>query len=200
MDDEERVRLEVAGITYSQVQPGAYALVLSQVDGDYRIPIIVGIAEAQAIAVKLEGIIPPRPMPHDLFVSMAHAFGIQLEEVFISNFDDGVFMSELRFANGQTEVVLDSRTSDAIALALRTNAPIYTTRVILEKTGFVMKGKETAAKGESDIDADDENDIYSRMSVERLEELMQSYVEREEYEMAAEVKKAIEKKRTEETK
>ena len=192
MDDEERVRLEVAGITYSQVQPGAYALVLSQVDGDYRIPIIVGIAEAQAIAVKLEGIIPPRPM--------AHAFGIQLEEVFISNFDDGVFMSELRFANGQTEVVLDSRTSDAIALALRTNAPIYTTRVILEKTGFVMKGKGTAAKGESDIDADDENDIYSRMSVERLEELMQSYVEREEYEMAAEVKKAIEKKRTEETK
>lgn len=200
MDDEERVRLEVAGITYSQVQPGAYALVLSQVDGDYRIPIIVGIAEAQAIAVKLEGIIPPRPMPHDLFVSMAHAFGIQLEEVFISNFDDGVFMSELRFANGQTEVVLDSRTSDAIALALRTNSPIYTTRVILEKTGFVMKGKGTAAKGESDIDADDENDIYSRMSVERLEELMQSYVEREEYEMAAEVKKAIEKKRTEETK
>ena len=200
MDDEERVRLEVAGITYSQVQPGAYALVLSQVDGDYRIPIIVGIAEAQAIAVKLEGIIPPRPMPHDLFVSMAHAFGIQLEEVFISNFDDGVFMSELRFANGQTEVVLDSRTSDAIALALRTNAPIYTTRVILEKTGFVMKGKGTAAKGESSIDADDENDIYSRMSVERLEELMQSYVEREEYEMAAEVKKAIEKKRTEETK
>lgn len=200
MDDEERVRLEVAGITYSQVQPGAYALVLSQVDGDYRIPIIVGIAEAQAIAVKLEGIIPPRPMPHDLFVSMAHAFGIQLEEVFISNFDDGVFMSELRFANGQTEVVLDSRTSDAIALALRTNAPIYTTRVILEKTGFVMKGKGTAVKGESDIDADDANDIYSRMSVERLEELMQSYVEREEYEMAAEVKKAIEKKRTEETK
>lgn len=196
MDEVERVKLEVSGITYSQVQPGAYALVLGEVGGDYRIPIIVGIAEAQAIAVRLEGIIPPRPMPHDLFVSMAHAFGIQLEEVFINKFDDGVFMSELTFDNGTTSVVLDSRTSDAIALALRTNAPIYTTREILEKTGFVV-GSGNTGGDEDAASADDENDVYSHMSVERLEKLMQSYVEREEYEMAAEVKKAIEKKRTE---
>ena len=135
--NDELVKLQVAGITYSQVQQGAYALLLAQEGGPYRIPIVVGIAEAQSIAVRLENIIPPRPMPHDLFVSLSHAFGIELAKVVVSRFDDGVFMSELTFCNDSgISVVLDSRTSDAIALALRTGAPIYTTREIMEKTGF----------------------------------------------------------------
>ena len=97
--NDELVKLQVAGITYSQVQQGAYALLLAQEGGPYRIPIVVGIAEAQSIAVRLENIIPPRPMPHDLFVSLSHAFGIELAKVVVSRFDDGVFMSELTFCN-----------------------------------------------------------------------------------------------------
>ena len=192
----ERVELNVMGITYSQVQQGAYALVLAQVDGPYRIPIVVGIAEAQAIAVRLENIIPPRPMPHDLFVSMAHAFGIELEEVFISRFDEGVFLSELTFRSETTEVVLDSRTSDAVALALRMNAPIYTTREIMEKTGFVMNDKPDGEEDEQS-DAVDVGNGYQNCSIGKLEKMLQMCVDNEEYEIAAEIKKAIDKKRAE---
>lgn len=193
----ERVELRVMGITYNQVQQDAYALVLAQVDGPYRIPVVVGVAEAQSIAVRLENIIPPRPMPHDLFVSMAHAFGIQLEEVFISKFDDGIFMSELTFRNDSMEVVLDSRTSDAIALALRTNAPIFTTRDIMEKTGFVIDGFDESREGKEQGTDSEEEVGFQNLSMKRLEKLLQTYVENEEYEMAAEVKKAIDKKRAE---
>ena len=192
----ERVELNVMGITYSQVQQGAYALVLAQVDGPYRIPIVVGIAEAQAIAVRLENIIPPRPMPHDLFVSMAHAFGIELEEVFISRFDEGVFLSELTFRSETTEVVLDSRTSDAVALALRMNAPIYTTREIMEKTGFVMNDKPDGEEDEQS-DAADVGNGYQNCCIGKLEKMLQMCVDNEEYEIAAEIKKAIDKKRAE---
>jgi bifunctional DNase/RNase len=119
---DSRVELKVLGITYSQVQKGAYALLLSQVDGPYRIPVVVGVAEAQSIAMKLENIIPPRPMSHDLMVSLFHAFGISLEQVFIYKFHDGTFLSELTLKGKDAEITLDSRTSDAIALAVRTDA------------------------------------------------------------------------------
>lgn len=194
----ERVELNVMGITYSQVQQGAYALVLSEVNGPYRIPIVVGLSEAQAIAVRLENVIPPRPMPHDLFVSLAHAFGIQLDEVFIYKFDDGIFMSELHFSSDTRQISLDSRTSDAIALALRTNAPIYTTREILEKTGFVMEDRREDASLQNDSNSkgeDDEEHGYEHCSVERLEKLLQVCVDHEEYEMAADIKKVLDAKR-----
>ena len=193
----ERVELNVMGITYSQVQQGAYALVLAEVDGPYRIPVVVGVSEAQAIAVRLENVIPPRPMPHDLFVSLAHAFGIQLDEVFINKFEDGIFMSELHFSSDTRQISLDSRTSDAIALALRTNAPIYTTREILEKTGFVMNDKreESPSRKGTDTKDDDEEQGYEHCSIERLEKLLQVCVDHEEYEMAADIKKVLDAKR-----
>ena len=124
--NSERIRLRVLGISYSQIQAGAYALILAQTDGPYRIPVVVGAAEAQSIAIKMEGIIPPRPMTHDLFSSLAQAYGIELKDVFIHKFEDGIFSSELTFENrnGQ-EVVLDARTSDAIAIAMRTHTPIF---------------------------------------------------------------------------
>ena len=142
----ERIRLRVLGISYSQIQAGAYALILAQTDGPYRIPVVVGAAEAQSIAIKMEGIIPPRPMTHDLFSSLAQAYGIELKDVFIHKFEDGIFSSELTFENrnGQ-EVVLDARTSDAIAIAMRTHTPIFTTPEILEETGFIMEIKEGSA-------------------------------------------------------
>ena len=118
MDD--RVKLKVMGITYSQIQNGAYALVLAEENGDRRIPIIIGTAEAQSIAIRLEHLTPPRPMTHDLFASFAQGFGIRLREVFVYHYEDGVFSSELLFDDGTRQIRIDSRTSDAIAIALRT--------------------------------------------------------------------------------
>lgn len=192
--NEDRVRLKVLGITYSQVQQGAYALVLEQVGGPYRIPVVVGVSEAQAIAVRLEKIVPPRPMPHDIMVSMTHGFGISLDEVFIYEFNNGVFLSELRFSNDDRSVAIDSRTSDAIALSLRTGAPIYTTREILEQTGFILPDEE---KKEADSAEEDEpaEIRLDKLAVVELEKMLADCVEREEYERAAEIKAVIDRKR-----
>ena len=192
--NEDKVRLKVLGITYSQVQQGAYALVLEQVGGPYRIPVVVGVSEAQSIAVRLENIVPPRPMPHDIMVSMSHGFGISLDEVFIYKFDDGVFLSELRFSNDDRSIAIDSRTSDAIALSLRTGAPIYTTREILEQTGFILPDEE---KKEADSAEEDEpaEIRLDKLAVVELEKMLAGCVEREEYERAAEIKAVIDRKR-----
>ena len=192
--NEDRVRLKVLGITYSQVQQGAYALVLEQVGGPYRIPVVVGVSEAQAIAVRLEKIAPPRPMPHDIMVSMIHGFGISLDEVFIYEFNNGVFLSELRFSNDDRSVAIDSRTSDAIALSLRTGAPIYTTREILEQTGFIIPDEEIK-KDEKTGEEEPAEIRLDKLAVVELEKMLAGCVEREEYERAAEIKAVIDRKR-----
>lgn len=190
----EKVKLNVLGITSSQIQAGAYALVLSEEGGAYRIPVIVGVAEAQSIAVKLENVRPPRPLSHDLIVSLTHAFGIGLEEVFIYKFENGVFLSELYFGDDDRKVVIDSRTSDAIALAMRTGAPIYTTREILKKAGFVSeKGEVKVAPVDSELKEID----LKKFAVEELEKMLSKCVEREEYERAAEIKRIIIEKKGE---
>lgn len=189
----ERVKLNVFGITYNQVQAGAYALVLSEEGGKYRIPVVVGVAEAQSIAIKLENMIPPRPLSHDLIVSMSHAFGIALDEVFIYKFENGVFLSELRFSNEDRHVNIDSRTSDAIALALRTGAPIYTTREILEQTGFISDKQDDMVKQ----DSQPKEVNLKKFAIEELEKMIAKCVEREEYERAAEIKKIIIEKQQE---
>ena len=188
---ENRVKLKVLGISYSQIQAGAYALILAQVNGPYRIPVVIGASEAQSIALKMEGIIPPRPMTHDLFVSFAHAFGVKLEEVFIYKFEDGIFSSELTFTDGDRTVTIDSRTSDAIAIAMRTNTPIFTTREILNETGFEMEVQENADHDDdaTDLpDGTDEEEIHTNTTpklenyaVEELEKTLDRLIEREEY-------------------
>lgn len=192
--NEDKVKLKVLGITYSQVQQGAYALVLEQVGGPYRIPVVVGVSEAQSIAVRLENIVPPRPMPHDIMVSMSHGFGISLDEVFIYKFDDGVFLSELRFSNDDRSIAIDSRTSDAIALSLRTGAPIYTTREILEQTGFIIPDEEIK-KDEKTGEEEPAEIRLDKLAVVELEKMLAGCVEREEYERAAEIKAVIDRKR-----
>ena len=192
----ERIKLKVLGITYSQVQQGAYALVLEQENGPYRIPVVVGVAEAQSIAVKLEDIITPRPMPHDLMASMAHGFGISLDEVFIYKFDEGIFLSELHLSSDDRQIVVDSRTSDAIALALRTGAPIYTTREIVEQTGFIIPDVGSDADSASAASDDEQQEIrLSKLALSELEKMLNECVEREEYERAAEIKAVIDEKR-----
>lgn len=185
----ERVRLRVLGISYSQIQAGAYALILAQTDGPYRIPVVVGAAEAQSIAIKMEGIIPPRPMTHDLFTSLAQAYGIELKDVFIHKFEDGIFSSELTFENRDgLEVVLDARTSDAIAIAMRTHTPIFTTPEILEETGFIMEIKEEGTNSDSDVEASGGTDSLASKSSEELERMLKHHIENEEYEEAAKIK------------
>lgn len=199
---EERIRLKVLGISYSQIQTGAYALILAQVDGPYRIPVVIGAAEAQSIALRMESITPPRPMTHDLFVSFAHAFGVKLLEVFIYRFEDGIFSSELTFSDGDRKVVIDSRTSDAIAIAMRTGAPIYTTREILDETGFIMEVRPEEGTDEAD-ETPAEEDLppthrepkLENYAVEELERTLEKLIKEEKYEEAAKVSAILKNKR-----
>ncbi len=195
--DDGRVRLRVLGISYSQIQSGAYALILAQADGPYRIPVVVGAAEAQSIAIKMEGIVPPRPMTHDLFASLAQAYGVVLRDVFIHKFEDGIFSSELTFVDGQgREVVLDARTSDAIAIAMRTKAPIFTTREILAETGFLMEVKEAEElPSDSEIAEAMSQPKLENLAMEELERELARHIEQEEYEEAAKVQAVINAKK-----
>lgn len=198
---DERIRLTVLGLSYSQIRSGAYALILAQVNGPIRIPVVIGASEAQSIALRMENITPSRPLTHDLFVSFAHAFGVTLKEVFIYKFEEGVFSSELTFTDGDRTVVIDSRTSDAIAIAMRTRTPIYTTRQIMEETGFVMEVQEA----DSAPDADDEFSTdtppeppapkLENYAIEELERELNRLIEREDYEGAAHVKEILDRKR-----
>ena len=190
------------GLSYSQIQTGAYALILAQVGGPYRIPVVIGAAEAQSIAIKMESITPPRPMTHDIFVSFAHAFGVKLVEVFIYRFEDGIFSSEMTFSDGERTITIDSRTSDAIAIAMRTGAPIFTTPEILDETGFEMEIKEEGdSDEESGLEPMDEDGIrepkLENYAIEELEKTLQKLIDNEEYEEAARVAEILKRKRDE---
>ena len=190
MDD--RVKLKVMGITYSQIQNGAYALVLAEENGDRRIPIIIGTAEAQSIAIRLEHLTPPRPMTHDLFASFAQGFGIRLREVFVYHYEDGVFSSELLFDDGTRQIRLDSRTSDAIAIALRTQSPIYTTEKIINEAGIIFQEEPKEKKKEETktVKRKHLNDYSTKELKERLEEA----VRMEAYEKAALIQQELKKR------
>jgi len=200
MDD--KVQLKVLGISYSQTQSGAYALILAQVGGPIRIPVVIGAPEAQSIAMRMESITPPRPMTHDLMVNLTRAFGIALKEIYIYKFEDGIFSSEMVFTDSEREITLDSRTSDAIAIAMRTGAPIFTTRAIMEETGFVMEAKEAVDENDSEPDeiqpaSSDSSQIpnIERYSIEELERTLNKLIEREEYEEASKVSEIIRRKK-----
>ena len=190
MDD--RVKLKVMGITYSQIQNGAYALVLAEENGDRRIPIIIGTAEAQCIAIRLEHLTPPRPMTHDLFASFAQGFGIRLREVFVYHYEDGVFSSELLFDDGTRQIRIDSRTSDAIAIALRTQSPIYTTEKIINEAGIIFQEEPKEKKKEETktVKRKHLNDYSTKELKERLEEA----VRMEAYEKAALIQQELKKR------
>lgn len=192
-----RVELKVLGISYSQIQSGAYALILAETDGPMRLPVVVGGMEAQSIAIKLEGIIPPRPMTHDLFVSLMHAYGLQLIDVFIYKFEDGIFSSEITFINYDgKEVQLDARTSDAIAIAIRAGAPIYTTRGILTETGFTMEPVTQSEEDQSKQPNSGEGNKQAARSdkksrLESLRAALAKAIDEEAYEEASRITKKI---------
>jgi len=132
---EKKVKLSILGISFSQVQAGAYALILAEESGIRRLPIVIGTPEAQSIAIVMEGITPPRPLSHDLICSIWQELGIELLEVLINKFENGAFHAELLLQQQGKEYRIDSRTSDAVALAIRTHSPIYTTEGDHEKNG-----------------------------------------------------------------
>jgi bifunctional DNase/RNase len=198
----DKIKLNVLGISYSQTQTGAYALVLTEEKGERRIPIIIGGFEAQSIAIQLEGLKPPRPLTHDLFHNFAVTFKINLKEVIIYKLEEGVFYSKLICNNGDKDVTIDARTSDAIALALRFKCPIYTTEEILSKSGIVIdleqekeqqgttkKEKGTGKKGK------DPYQQYKNMSIDELEEQLNDAVSNEEYEKASLIRDEINRRK-----
>lgn len=194
----QKIRLNILGLSVSQTQSGAYALVLAEENGERRIPIIIGPVEAQAIAIQLEGLKPPRPLTHDLVKNIALAFEIALIEVTIYKLEEGIFYSELLCEMGGKEVRIDSRTSDAVALALRFRCPIYTSEEILKKAGIVLTQEDEESPVRSIFDDDyDEPAIssYSQYSAEELLELLDDAIKNEDYEKASIIRDELNKRK-----
>ena len=200
----KKVQLEIAGLSYSHTQSGAYALVFNEADGTRRLPIIIGGTEAQAIAIELEGMTPSRPLTHDLFKSFAEEFQFTVQEVIIYNLIEGIFFSKLICKNKEgNSVEIDSRTSDAVAIAVRFKCPIFTYEFILSSAGIILEDEELE-EGEDKIDATQETKnseelpieiqdtpAESKLSLEELEEELNNAIENEEYEKASKLRDII---------
>ena len=192
------VQLLINGISYSQTQNGAYALILSELEGERKLPIVIGTNEAQSIAIAIEKEIkPPRPLTHDLFKNFCVRFDIKIKQVIIHKLVDGVFYSSVICERDGIEEIIDSRSSDAIALAIRFEAPIYTYENILEKAGVVIKvEKEIDEKSLlkelfSDENSEVENSHLKEKTSKELEELLKIAVQNENYESAAKIRDEI---------
>lgn len=196
----EKVRLKVIGIEDSKLRTGAYTLVLSEEDGKRRLPIIIGGYEAQAILSEVENMLPPRPLTHDLFKNFALSFKIDITEVLIYNLKEGVFHSKLVCSDGNNTHAIEARTSDAIAMAVRFNCPIYTYEDILsqagvnvdEETGFATPGPEPAArKRESKGGVTD----LATLSENELQESLMRAIDEEAYELASKIRDELNKRK-----
>jgi uncharacterized protein len=192
----KRVKLKVMGMSYSQTQSGAYALLLIEENGDRRIPIIIGGFEAQAIVIKLENLEPPRPLTHDLFKKFADQFKIAVTEVMIHKLEDGVFFSRLVCNDGTNEYSIDSRTSDAVAIALRFACPIYIAEDILEKAQLTNSPSDTepGLAGESE-NKYEPNGRYETYTDDELYKMIDDAVKTEDYERAASIRDEIDKRK-----
>lgn len=196
----KKVKLNILGLSYSQTQTGAYALVLSEAEGTRRIPIIIGAVEAQAIAIQLEGLKPPRPLTHDLFLNVALAFNIEIKEVLIHKLEEGIFYAEIVCEQNKNRIRVDSRTSDAIALALRFECPIYTTEEIIEKAGIIMEFEEGGEENEN-VESNDPKEgtpvriNYVEYTLEELNELLDAAISEEDYEKASQIRDEINKRK-----
>ena len=201
------VKLTIKGISYSQTQNGAYALILNEVDGDRQLPIVIGAFEAQSIAIALEKeITPPRPLTHDLLKTIADKYEIIITQVIIHKLVDGVFYSSIVCERDAKEEVIDARTSDAIALALRFNAPIFTYKNILDKAGIFLNKNTQDLHSDEETDDDDilsepevygeeePQNIYSKFSIQELHNLLEEAIQNEDYEKAALIKAEIDRK------
>lgn len=194
----DKIQLDIIGLQSSQSQSGSFALVLGERDGDRRLPIIIGMFEAQAIAIEMEKIIPNRPMTHDLFKSFAHEFKYKVEEVIISDLKEGVFFAKLICTGEYGQVEVDARPSDAIAISLRFDAKIYTYEKILAEAGIVLSDEEEIeeitskeVKEKKPATGKTVKGTLEDYSLEKLNKLLDKAIENEDYEKAARIRDEI---------
>ena len=193
----EKIRLDIIGMSYSQSQSGAYALILGERDGNRRLPIIIGGFEAQSIAIELEKIRTPRPLTHDLFKTFADAYSMEISEVVISKFSEGVFYAKLVCTDGRKVEEVDSRTSDAIALALRFGCPVYTYESIMTAAGILMEEEADLLRHDEPAREEDPADqvSYTDATPTELREMLQNAIENEEYEKASKIRDELNKRK-----
>jgi len=200
----KKVKLEIIGLSYSQTQSGAYALVLGETTGKRRLPIIIGGFEAQAIAVEIENMQPTRPLTHDLFRNFAVAYGITIEEVIVYDLKEGIFYSKLVCNDGSKQLDIDARTSDAIAMAVRFKCPIYTYENILSQAGVMFDEessitdepvKEKTGEKKPVVKALGKSKDFSKMNLEELKESLMQAIDEEAYERASLIRDEINKRK-----
>ncbi len=192
----KKIRLKIAGLSYSQTRQGAYALILEEKNGGRRLPVIIGTTEAQSIAIYLEELKPFRPLTHDLFVSMANSFHIEIIEVNIINLEEGIFYSEIICKREHAKIRIDSRTSDAIALAIRFKAPIFVKESIMEKAGmiFTEEGEQKTGVSETEEEISKEKEL-SDFTKNELKAMMQDAIDNEDYEKASIIRDELNKRK-----
>lgn len=186
----QKIELKIVGLSYSHSQSSAYALILGEVKGNRRLPIIVGGLEAQSIAVEVEKLKPARPLTHDLFKAFAENFGISVREVIINKFFEGIFYSLLICEKDGKIIEIDSRTSDAVAIALRFNSPIFTYESVMSIGGITLE----AEKDEDPLSSELEDSEFSTYSVSELDDLLHKAIEQENYERASTIRDLIKKR------
>ena len=195
----EKIKLEIVGLSYSQTQSGAYALVLSEVGGNRRLPIIIGGFEAQAIAIELEKMVPTRPLTHDLFKNFADTFDIQVTEVVIYKLAEGIFYSKLVCSQHGQSFEIDARTSDAIAIGVRFDCPVYTFESILSSAGILL---DQTLDEDDDILAqaleedDTPEDALKSASMDELEKQLNQALDNEDYELASKIRDEMNKRQS----
>ncbi len=195
---EKKIKLEIVGLSYSQTQTGAYALVLGEVGAKRRLPVIIGNFEAQAIAIELENMKPSRPLTHDIFKSFADSFVITVKEVIIYNLVEGVFYAKIICEGEGKEVEIDARTSDAIALAVRFKCEVYTYEFILEKAGIILEEEQDISSVEEEVEQvmeDDKPLTMAEMSLEELEQMIEEAIANEDYERASKIRDEINRRK-----
>lgn len=196
----KKIKLDIVGLSYSQTQSGAYALVLGEVNGRRRLPIIIGSFEAQAIAIEIEKMTPSRPLTHDLFKNFAQAYNITIQEIIIYNLVDGIFYSKLICSDGKKVIEIDARTSDAIAMAVRFDCAIYTYEFILSTAGIVIEGNDFVYL-ENMSDAAEEKAVtaattgFASLSVDELKTKLQEALTEEAYEKAAKIRDELNRRK-----
>jgi bifunctional DNase/RNase len=196
----KKLKLDIVGLSYSQTQSGAYALVLGEVNGRRRLPIIIGAFEAQAIAIEIEKMTPSRPLTHDLFKSLAGSYSINIQEVIIYNLVDGIFFAKLICSDGKKSSEIDARTSDAIALAVRFDCPIYTYEFILATAGIVIEGNEFVFLDNIE-DPSEEKAVgtsinFSSLSEDELKTKLIDALADEAYEKAAKIRDELSRRKS----
>jgi hypothetical protein len=191
----KKIELHIVGLSYSQAQSNSYALVLGETNGKRRLPIVIGHYEAQAIALELEKMKPSRPLTHDLFYNFAKTFGINIIEVQITKFHEGIFYATLVCDNGITLHEIDSRTSDAVALSIRFHCPIFTNEEIMSQAGIVFEDEEPSAEGLDESTEDDLSASIKDLGLSELEAELQQAIDDEDYERASMIRDEIRKRK-----